>query len=166
MLIHFSCVHTLFFSLLPRSQLGGYTFIDVNSHPRCQEIDKHLIQLVWSSRPAGLLSSPSPSVFTGGTSHLTLPYDSSANVPLNPGTAESSTSAEKRVSRTGRQDVTEEDTNEKRANVKKSFFGWKTEKSGRDIEADKPATRPTRLFAPVYNGLGAGLCLCASIFLK
>lgn len=59
--------------------------------------------------------------------------------------------------------MTDEETNEKRANVKKSFFGWKTEKSGKDIEADKPAVRPTRLFAPVYNGAGAGLCLCTSI---
>lgn len=129
--------------------------------PTCQEIDKHLISLVWSNRPTNL-QSPAPSLFTSGTSGKLSPYDSTANVPLNPNGAESSATAEKRASRTtGRRDVTTtgEEENEKRANVKKSFFGWKTEKNGGDIEADKPATRPTRLFAPVYNGLGAGLCL-------
>lgn len=49
---------------------------------------------------------------------------------------------------------------EKPGNVKTSWFGWKSEKKGKDIEIDKPAPRPTRLFAPVYNGIGAGLCLC------
>ncbi|KAG8792494.1 hypothetical protein FRC17_008591, partial [Serendipita sp. 399] len=63
-------------------------------------------------------------------------------------------------SRTGRRDGdAPEDVDEKRENVKKSWFGWKTEKAGHDIEAGKPARRPTRLLAPIYNGIGAGLCL-------
>jgi len=109
--------------------------------------------------------SPSPSLFTsGGTSSAApfTPFESNANVPLDPTAA-----TEKTASGTGRDDVKEseeEQADEKRANVKKSFFGWKMEKAGRDIEAKKPATRPTRLFAPVYNGLGAGLCLCTSSY--
>jgi len=60
----------------------------------------------------------------------------------------------------------EKDKDTKKANTKRSFFGWKTEKKGKDIEADKPAQRPTKLFAPIYNGISAGLCLCTSLALS
>jgi hypothetical protein len=66
----------------------------------------------------------------------------------------------KRTTRDKKRDK-EDDT--KKANTKKSFWGWKTEKKGKDIEADKPAQRPTKLFAPIYNGISAGLCLCTSL---
>ena len=75
--------------------------------------------------------------------------------------------------------VAAEQTDEKRVNVrrsrkkkgdedkdgktKKSFFGWRTQKKDKDIEANKPAHRPTRLIAPIFNGTSAGLCLCTSL---
>ena len=75
--------------------------------------------------------------------------------------------------------VAAEQTDEKRVNVrrsrkkkgdadkdrktKKSFFGWRTQKKDKDIEANKPAHRPTRLIAPIFNGASAGLCLCTSL---
>jgi hypothetical protein len=62
--------------------------------------------------------------------------------------------------RTTREMKREKDKDTKKANTKRSFFGWKTEKKGKDIEADKPAQRPTKLFAPIYNGISAGLCFC------
>lgn len=50
---------------------------------------------------------------------------------------------------------------ERRKKVRSSFFGWKTEKDAgeEDVEGNGPAKRPTKLFAPIYNGLGAALAL-------
>jgi len=71
---------------------------------------------------------------------------------------------EKRANkRTTREKKRDEDKDRKKANTKKSFFGWKTEKKDKDIEADKPAQRPTKLYAPIIDGLSAGLCLCTSL---
>jgi hypothetical protein len=71
---------------------------------------------------------------------------------------------EKRANkRTTREKKRDEDKDRKKANTKKSFFGWRTEKKDKDIEADKPAQRPTKLYAPILAGLSAGLCLCTSL---
>lgn len=70
---------------------------------------------------------------------------------------------EKRNKRTTREMKKKDDNDVKKANTKRSWFGWKSAKAGKDIEADKPAQRPTKLFAPIYNGLSAGLCLCTSL---
>lgn len=51
---------------------------------------------------------------------------------------------------------------EKRAKVTNSFFGWRSKKEG-DVESSKSRQRPTRLFAPIYNGIGAGLGICMSL---
>jgi hypothetical protein len=50
-------------------------------------------------------------------------------------------------------------TNEKRQTTRSSFFGWRTQRPSpeTDAEAATPAARPTRLFAPIYNGIGSGL---------
>jgi hypothetical protein len=68
---------------------------------------------------------PSLSLFTAATSAVNTPFDSNANVPLNPD-AEPTSAAKKRTSKGGRRDVPPEDINKKRANVKESFFGWRT----------------------------------------
>lgn len=55
-------------------------------------------------------------------------------------------------------------TDEKqKANARSSFFGWRTEKGDGEAEAGKAAVRPTRLFAPIYNGLGAALALALTL---
>lgn len=59
--------------------------------------------------------------------------------------------------------VAETSGDEKRKNVRSTLFGWKTEKAGKDVEGSKPARRPTRLFAPVYNGIGAALALALTL---
>ena len=45
----------------------------------------------------------------------------------------------------------------------RSFFGWKSAKprTQADPEQDMEKKRPTKLIAPIYNGLGAALALCA-----
>lgn len=116
---------------------------------RCQEIDRQLIGLVWKNRPSGL--------GTSAASFMTSAAGTTASAPAS----EAHMVVKEKTDDTRRESKLPE-SDEKRANVHKSWFGWRTEKMGRDIEADKPATRPTRLFAPVYNGLGAGLCLCES----
>jgi hypothetical protein len=52
---------------------------------------------------------------------------------------------------------------EKKNKVKRSWLGWKHEKErGGEEESgkQKSAKRPTKLFAPAYNAIGAGLSLC------
>lgn len=47
---------------------------------------------------------------------------------------------------------------------KKSLFGWRSAKprtESADAEQDMEKKRPTKLIAPIYNGLGAALALCA-----
>lgn len=122
--------------------------------PTCQEIDRQLIALVWKNRPSNL-GTPAASFMTSAAGTIT-PGSSDAHVAMG---EKKSMDGRVDVHQTGRRTEPEVQEEEKRANVRKSWFGWRTEKKGHDIEADKPASRPTRLFAPVYNGLGAGLCL-------
>ena len=44
----------------------------------------------------------------------------------------------------------------------KSFFGWKSAKqrTQADPEKDTEKKRPTKLIAPIYNGLGVAVALC------
>lgn len=47
---------------------------------------------------------------------------------------------------------------------KKSFFGWRSAKprpQARDPEKGTEVRRPTKVIAPIYNGLGVALAICA-----
>lgn len=114
---------------------------------RCNELQDQLIELVWKKRPQNLITAPST---IGGTTSYTGYSDAASVAPFNLNEKGDPTG-------TGQKP---EGANEKRSNAKSTWFGWKTEKNNKDIEADRSAVRPTRLFAPVYNGIGAGLCLC------
>jgi hypothetical protein len=103
---------------------------------RCKELEDKLIALVWKFRPDPLKTgSPAPSLRTfsgydGLTAHA-------SQTTIDPITGEM-----------GEKDFSE---NEKR--------GETSPEVSNETEADKPASRPTRLFAPIYNGLGAALGL-------
>ncbi|KAG8810361.1 hypothetical protein FRC18_004096, partial [Serendipita sp. 400] len=136
--------------------------------PTCQDIDEKLIALIWRHRPNNL-RTPQPSVLTAGTTAAgTSPFGSESYLRVNGGGEKSGLQSPEQeydangkpivhnVRRTGDE---ESSVDEKKEVVKKSWFGWKTERAGQDVEAGKPAKRPTRLLAPIYNGIGAGLCL-------
>lgn len=111
--------------------------------PTCRDFEDKLIKLVWTRRSAftSVASSAAPSTF-------------GSDVNLN----------EK-----ARAVVTEKEAvvpapKERAAPKKRScaLFGyWKADASDLEKTAEGPSARPTRLFAPVYCGLGAGLSLCA-----
>ncbi len=47
---------------------------------------------------------------------------------------------------------------------KKSFFGWRSAKprpQAQDPEKGTEVRRPTKVLAPIYNGLGVALAICA-----
>jgi len=47
---------------------------------------------------------------------------------------------------------------------KKSFFGWRSAKprtAAGDLEKEMEMRRPTKVIAPIYNGLGVAVALCA-----
>ena len=47
---------------------------------------------------------------------------------------------------------------------KKSFFGWRSAKprpQAQDPEKGLEGRRPTKVIAPIYNGLGVALAICA-----
>ncbi|KAG9044384.1 hypothetical protein FS842_001486 [Serendipita sp. 407] len=109
--------------------------------PTCKEFEDKLIALVWKLRTLQLQGDTgSMRTFSGygaetnGSQHTIDPFNSEKNLA----------------------NLTED---EKRQNIRSSFLGWKAEKDGDEVESDKPAKRPTRLFAPIYNGLGAALAL-------
>jgi hypothetical protein len=113
-----------------------------------------------------------PSLYTSDNSGAATPFESSEyklfigerKTPIDDALVDAEQTDEKRVNeRTSRKNKGDQDNDRKKANTKKSFFGWRTQKKDKDIEADKPAQRPTRLIAPIFNGAGAGLCLCTSL---
>ncbi|KAG8770838.1 hypothetical protein FRC15_003884, partial [Serendipita sp. 397] len=113
--------------------------------PTCKEFEDKLIALVWKLRTLQLQGDTgSMRTFSGygaetnGSQHTIDPFNSEKNLA----------------------NLTED---EKRQNIRSSFLGWKAEKDGDEVESDKPAKRPTRLFAPIYNGLGAALALVMTL---
>ncbi|KAJ6466992.1 glycosyl transferase family group 2-domain-containing protein [Mycena sanguinolenta] len=122
--------------------------------PTCHDFEDRLIKLLWRSRPTG------PSSFTGlsapgsmaasVTSHSSLParpYD--PEKPLNQQALSSSAaSSEKLGPRT-------------KIKVRRNWYGKKigttTTTISPDVEAGLRDTRAAQLYAPLYNGLAAGL---------
>ena len=137
-----------------------------NIIPIARDFEDKLIRLVWRSRTA--LSSSASAVSSGSLAQVPPPYQASA-------TALKPTDEKKDLSDADVKVV--ETENNRIPPPKKAFgwFGWTTSRrkkgltqrsDGRtehvDVEAGgewRPENRPIRLFAPVYNGLGAGLSL-------
>lgn len=134
-----------------------------NIIPICRDFEDKLIKLVWRARPA--LSS-SASAITAGSLGSVLP----SSAPSYQNLTEKIGIVDVRAVEAAEK---EQEAKEVRAKANKGFnwFGWttskgkkglssgdRTEKLG-DAEADGPESRPIRLFAPIYGGLGAGLSL-------
>ncbi|KAI0631811.1 glycosyl transferase family group 2-domain-containing protein [Trametes polyzona] len=113
--------------------------------PTCRDFEDKLIKLVWNLRSAGT-----------SISSIVLPSSSnvSSDAHLNEKTPDQAAAKEATAS--------SEDTRPK-SNTKKSrrcgLGYWVTDKDDVEKTADGPSTRPIRLFAPVYNGLGVAMSL-------
>jgi len=120
----------------------------------CQDFDDRLIKLVWRSRPMGL-QSREPSMLSMGA--YSNPFDSQAAIlSTDPNTIPGTPSAETKEK--------EEATKPEEPAPKKSFFGWRSARprtQAGDPEKETEGIRPTKLIAPIYNGLGVALAICA-----
>ncbi|KAJ6551523.1 glycosyl transferase family group 2-domain-containing protein [Mycena capillaripes] len=117
--------------------------------PTCQDFEDRLIKLLWRSRPTGPTTSNPGSLAGSVLSHSSLPprpsagghYDSEK--PINGVTDES---GEKLRTKT---------------RIRRNWYGKKvgvtTTTVGPDLEAGLRDRREAKLYAPVYNGLAAGL---------
>jgi hypothetical protein len=108
--------------------------------PTCKELEEKLIALVWKIRPEILKSGEAvpPSIHSlSGYDGLTI----ASQRTVDP--------------------ITGQPTEKQYAgNEKGTSAVWESET---DAESKKVAPRPTRLFAPIYNGLGAALGLALTL---
>ncbi|KAJ8496375.1 hypothetical protein ONZ51_g1170 [Trametes cubensis] len=110
--------------------------------PTCRDFEEKLIKLVWKRRSAfaSLASSAAPST---AASDVNLTEKSQAALVTE-------------------KEVVAEAPKDKAAAPKKRSCGlgyWKADASDLEKTAEGPSFRPTRMFAPVYCGLGAALSL-------
>ncbi|KAJ7100591.1 glycosyl transferase family group 2-domain-containing protein [Mycena belliarum] len=110
--------------------------------PTCQDFEDRLIKLLWRSRPTGPASTAPGSLAGSVLSHSS--RGDSAR-PYDP---------EKPLSSEGSEKLT-------RTRVRRNWYGKKvgvtTTTVAADVEAGLRDQRPAKLYAPVYNGLAAGL---------
>ncbi|KAF8201059.1 glycosyl transferase family group 2-domain-containing protein [Mycena galopus ATCC 62051] len=123
--------------------------------PTCHDFEDRLIKLLWRSRPNGPLSSNPGSLAGSVFSHNSSlparpvgPYDPEKPTPLG-------SSATTRLN--------PDPSNEKltKTKVRRTWYGKKvgvtTTTLGPDVESGLRDRREAKLYAPVYNGLAAGL---------
>ncbi|KAJ7740916.1 glycosyl transferase family group 2-domain-containing protein [Mycena maculata] len=116
--------------------------------PTCQDFEDRLIKLLWRSRPTGA-SSSAPGSFAGSVlSHnSSLPMRPTDRSPYDPEKPNSSEDGGERLRTTTR--------------VRRNWYGKKvgvtTTGVNADVEAGLRDRRAAKLYAPVYNGLAAGL---------
>ncbi|KAI0919925.1 hypothetical protein AcV5_001863 [Taiwanofungus camphoratus] len=110
--------------------------------PTCRDFDEKLIQLVWKQRFgfSSLASSAAPST-TGSAVNLAEKYKTPAV-------------DEKEVAA-----IAKEKEKPKKKKRSCGFGYWVSAKEDVEKTAEGPSIRPVRLFAPVYNGLGAALSI-------
>ncbi|KAF7297159.1 Glyco-trans-2-like domain-containing protein [Mycena indigotica] len=108
--------------------------------PTCQDFEDRLIKLLWRSRPTGPLSTPG-SISGSILSHSSLaarPFDSEKQAGLLP----------------DQEKLT-------KAKVRRNWYGKKvgveTTIVAADVESGLRDRRDAKLYAPIYNGLAAGL---------
>lgn len=124
--------------------------------PLCRDLETKLIALVWKNRQLTLSSPHTSQRSSGFGSGFITPTDSLGRIVRiqEPSLQEKEDFSSEKP----------ESSNKKQGKVRKSFLGWRAAREGGDIEATKIAAyRPTKLFAPLYNGLGAGLSLCKAV---
>ncbi|KAJ7366666.1 glycosyl transferase family group 2-domain-containing protein [Mycena albidolilacea] len=124
--------------------------------PTCQDFEDRLIKLLWRSRPTGPASSNPGSLAGSVFSHSSLPtrpsgpYDPEKPMPVN-----SSPNA-----RLNPSDENDEKLRTK-TKVRRNWYGRKvgvtTTSIAPDVESGLRDRREAKLYAPIYNGLAAGL---------
>ncbi|THH32339.1 hypothetical protein EUX98_g1834 [Antrodiella citrinella] len=153
--------------------------------PTCHDFDERLIKLLWRSRPTGFNapSSVSSHQLNGGAS--TPVTNLNARLVQGPGSRRNSTfpagsgaGTPRGVRGMSMEDLTpasdiekgsafgvavSEKAVEPQTKTVRNWFGRKrtviVEGSPLDIEASGPEKRPAMLYAPIYNGLAAGLSI-------
>ncbi|KAJ7222442.1 glycosyl transferase family group 2-domain-containing protein [Mycena pura] len=114
--------------------------------PTCQDFEDRLIKLLWRSRPTGLGPASAPGSAAGSVlSHSSLPPRSDPEKPRHSFSPYGNSAGEK-VTKT---------------HVKRNWYGKRigltTTTVDPDVEAGLRDRREAKLYAPVYNGLAAGL---------
>jgi hypothetical protein len=124
--------------------------------PTCQDFEDRLIKLLWRSRPTGPASSNPGSLAGSVFSHSSLParpsgpYDPEKPIPVN-------------SSATARLNPSDENDEKLRTKtkVRRNWYGRKvgvtTTSIAPDVESGLRDRREAKLYAPIYNGLAAGL---------
>jgi len=91
------------------------------------------------------------------------PFGSQANImPTDPSTAGGTPSLTETKEKEG--DPSKPESKPEEQAPTKSLFGWRSAKprtQADDPEKDMGKKRPTKLIAPIYNGLGVAVALCA-----
>ena len=133
--------------------------------PLCTEFEEKMMKLIWRSR-----NQATASIITS-VSNSSVPSTTASNINLN-----EKASAQTSVVVAATAALAEKETVETIEAVvvpatpekKKSRWGWKLAKKSTPappVDPEKgstPQTRPIRLFAPLYGGLGVGLSICMS----
>ena len=118
--------------------------------PTCREFEDKLIKLVWKSRPTNVsIASMSDLLASNGNSNAHLNEEPKEKETTKEAVANPAEVAAKRATKP----------------AKKRFWGlayFVTDKDDVEKTAEGPSPRPIRLFAPVYNGLGVAMSICAS----
>ncbi|KZT25599.1 hypothetical protein NEOLEDRAFT_1065128 [Neolentinus lepideus HHB14362 ss-1] len=123
--------------------------------PICRDFEDRLIKLLWRSRPNAHLatsSSSHPNSLSGSVSgHSTTMFSPNAMPPPRFSTAGSKLGLGSSASLADPEKLPVDDQPSQK--VKRTWYGRK-----RIVDVD-PDERPVRIFAPIYNGLAAGLAL-------
>ncbi|KAL0574641.1 hypothetical protein V5O48_007337 [Marasmius crinis-equi] len=122
-----------------------------NIIPTCQDFEERLIKLLWRSRPvASNMSARSSSATNSVVGHDSPSVASSVLArPLQP--------AEQALS-PGSSEVPSFPPASK-TKTKRTWYGKSVTVPVPDSEKDSPSHRPTMLYAPLYNGIAAGLAI-------
>lgn len=130
--------------------------------PLTKDFDEKLIQLVWSIRVSanGIPTAGSVTPAEVASPVLGTPITSMSDVHLR-----EPTSAELLSPMPATKEVVPVEPPKTKTKSKGSLWGWrirdKADQAQGDVEsASGVSPRPVRLFAPLYDGVGAGLCVC------
>ena len=129
--------------------------------PLTKDFDEKLIQLVWSIRVSAngipTAGSVTPSV---ASPVIGTPITSASDVHLH-----EPSSPELLTPVPATKEVVPAEGAKPKAKTKGSLWGWRIGDKAAQAQGDTESaagasSRPIRLFAPIYGGLGAGLSLC------
>lgn len=125
--------------------------------PTCTDIEEKLIALVWKASRTNLDAGNSDPSARSSRGAPTIKFQQQEAPPNNQPLAQDDPKLADSPSA-----VSE---NEKRRNRASNIFAWKSEKTMMDEESNDKTSkkRPIRLFAPIYNGLGAALGLLLTL---